>query len=109
MYNLSGSLINTYSSILRLKKAYDIKLHHKTLYKRIYQGIPFKDNIFSLVPLDKKINDINHKSIINEGIKSVTKYKKDGFYNENMQVKPRKIKLINTYLAKNTNKFLLKC
>lgn len=97
VYDLSGSLITTYSSILRLKKAYDIKLHHKTLYKRIYQGIPYKDYIFSLVPIAKNIfNDINRKSIINEGLKSVTKYKSDSFFSEKTQLKPRKIKLINT-------------
>ena len=36
--DLTGKLITTYSSIIRLKKAYGIKSHHKTLYKYIYQG-----------------------------------------------------------------------
>ena len=31
----AGKLINTFNSILRLKKAYNITMHHKTLYKHI--------------------------------------------------------------------------
>ena len=31
-------LINTYSSIIRLKKAYNIASHHNTIYKYISQG-----------------------------------------------------------------------
>jgi group I intron endonuclease len=40
-------LIATFSSIIRLKKAYNIKLHHKTLYKYISMGKLFNGYRFS--------------------------------------------------------------
>lgn len=55
VYDLYGKLIKTYNSILKLKKDYDIKLHHKTLYKRISQGQLFKGHRFSLVPLNEEL------------------------------------------------------
>jgi hypothetical protein len=40
VFDINGNIINTFSSIIRLKKAYGIKLHHKTLYKYISQPLP---------------------------------------------------------------------
>ncbi len=49
VYDLSGCLIKTDPSVSSLKKAYNIKLHHKTLYKRISQNKVFNGNILSFV------------------------------------------------------------
>ena len=38
VYDRAGKKVNTYTSIIRLKKAYGLSMHHKTLYKRISQG-----------------------------------------------------------------------
>jgi len=51
-YNSSGKLINTYSSIIRLKKAYGLTMHHKTLYKYISQGMLFNNHTFSFIILE---------------------------------------------------------
>jgi len=52
VYDVVGNLINTYNSILRLKKAYNITMHHKTLYKQIAAGTLFNGHRFSLTPLN---------------------------------------------------------
>jgi len=52
VYDSLGKLINTFNSIIRLKKHYGIKLHHKTLYKRISEGILFYGHKFSFSPLN---------------------------------------------------------
>lgn len=50
VYNKEGKLVTTYSSIIRLKKAYGITMHHKTLYKRIAEGFVFNNPTFLLSP-----------------------------------------------------------
>jgi len=52
VYDMLGNLINTFSSILRLKKAYNIKIHHKTLYKHIAAGTLFNGLKFSFIHLN---------------------------------------------------------
>ncbi len=95
VYDSLGSLITIYSSIVRFKKDYNIKWHHKTLYKRICQGFTINNHIFSLVPLEKVDNDETYKSKMIKGFKSITKYKNEKFYIKNIELKPKKIKLIN--------------
>jgi group I intron endonuclease len=51
VYDINNNLISTYSSIIRLKKAYGISMHHKTLYKRINEDMLFNNHKFSFVPL----------------------------------------------------------
>jgi hypothetical protein len=53
VYNTEGKLVTTYSSIIRLKKAYGITMHHKTLYKRIAEGFLFNNHTFKLSPLQR--------------------------------------------------------
>lgn len=69
VYDSLGKLVKTFNSIIRLKKHYGITLHHKTLYKRISEGILFNGYKFSLKPLDTSSNT---KSLIitNNPIKS---------------------------------------
>lgn len=50
-FDLNNKLINSYSSISKLKEAYKIKLQHKTLYKRISEGEIFNNHRFSFSPL----------------------------------------------------------
>lgn len=47
VYDSSNKLINTFSSIIRLKTYYGITIHHNTLYKRIENGILFNGHKFS--------------------------------------------------------------
>jgi group I intron endonuclease len=51
VYDLNNKLVNSYHSISKLKEAYKIKLHHKTLYKRISEGEIFNNHRFSFSPL----------------------------------------------------------
>lgn len=50
-FDLNNKLINSYFSISKLKEAYEIKLQHKTLYKRISEGEIFNNHRFSFSPL----------------------------------------------------------
>ena len=52
VYDSNGKLINYYPSIFKLKKAYGLTIHHKTLYKYISQGMLFSNHTFSFLPLD---------------------------------------------------------
>lgn len=52
VYDITGGLITTFDSVIKLKKAYNIKLHHKTLYKHIAAGTLFNGHRFSLTPLN---------------------------------------------------------
>jgi hypothetical protein len=81
VYDISGKLINTYPSIIKFKEAYGIKLHHKTLYKKISQGILINGLKISLAPLQN-----NQSSSIIPSSDSVI----------NQKLKPRKIQLTNT-------------
>ena len=81
MYSTDGKLIETYTSIIRLKKAYGIHMHHKTLYRHISQGKLFNNHISSLIPLT--FSDCSN--LISQTISNT---------NPN---KARKIKLINVF------------
>jgi NUMOD1 domain len=91
VYDTNGKLITTYPSIIRLKEAYHIKLHHKTLYKYIYQGKLFKGHRFSFSPLTTLNSDYSIPNSI--------------IYYENNNLKPRKIQLINIVKPKLSNTF----
>jgi group I intron endonuclease len=66
VYDSSGKLINTYSSIIRLKKAYGLTMHHKTLYKNISQGMLFNNHTFSFIFLVN--SDLPDSSIANSSL-----------------------------------------
>jgi len=61
VYDTNGNLIGTYSSINRLKEAYNIKLHHNTLIKYIAKGKLFDGYRFSFTPLSK--DDFNIQAL----------------------------------------------
>lgn len=69
----NGKLVDTFSSVIRLKKAFNITLHHKTLYKRINEGTDFNGFKFSFSldgPISKpiispKINQAKKIKLIN--------------------------------------------
>lgn len=65
------NLITTYSSIIRVKKAYGIKMHHNTLYKHISAGMLFKGHKFSFTPLNSSNN--NHTIISLANLKKARK------------------------------------
>jgi group I intron endonuclease len=69
VYDSLGKLVNTFNSIIRLKKHYGLKLHHKTLYKRISEGVLFNGHRFSFTPLDSTIT-LNPLPIISNPIKA---------------------------------------
>ena len=50
VFNKLGKLLKTFSSIIRFKEAYGIKLHHKTIYNRISKGILINGIIASFTP-----------------------------------------------------------
>ncbi len=50
-FYLNNKLVNSFPSIIKLKEAYKIKLHHNTLYKRISEGEIFNNHRFSFSPL----------------------------------------------------------
>ena len=52
VYDVYGKFIQRFPSIIALKKAYGLTMHHKTLYKKIAQGEFFNNHKFSLVPLN---------------------------------------------------------
>lgn len=62
VYDSAGQLINTYTSIVRLKKAYGLTMHHKTLYKRISRGLLFENHRFTFTPLDTSDSTIFNNS-----------------------------------------------
>ena len=62
VYDSEGQLINTYTSIIRLKKAYGLTMHHKTLYKRISRGLLFYNHRFTFTPLDTSDSTIFNNS-----------------------------------------------
>jgi hypothetical protein len=63
IYDRLDNLINTCSSILRLKKAYNLKMNHKTLYKHIAAGTLFNGLKFSLIHLNSSSINIPVKNV----------------------------------------------
>lgn len=53
VYDLNNKLVNTYPSVIKFKKAYGVKLHHKTLYKKISQGLLINGLNFSFSQLQE--------------------------------------------------------
>lgn len=54
VYDTEFKLVNTYTSLIKLKKAYGIQMHHKTLYKHIAAGKLFNGHIFSFSIIENK-------------------------------------------------------
>jgi hypothetical protein len=69
VYDLLGNLVNTFNSVVRFKKHYGITLHHKTLYKRISEGILFNGLKFSFTPLNNNTY-LKPISIVKNSVKS---------------------------------------
>ena len=78
VYDKLGKLLNTFSSIIKFKEAYGIKLHHKTIYKKISQGILINGLKVSLSPISSL--DLQATSIVSIA---------------NSKVKARQIQLTN--------------
>lgn len=68
VFDKNGKLVNTFTSVIKLKKAFNITLHHKTLYKRINEGKVFNGFKFSF-SLDAPIFNTISSPKINEAKK----------------------------------------
>jgi hypothetical protein len=66
VYDSDGKLVNSYSSLIRLKKAYGLTMHHNTLYKNISQGMLFNNHAFSFILLEN--SDTPDSSIANTSL-----------------------------------------
>lgn len=78
VYDKLGKLLNTFSSIIKFKEAYGIKFHHKTIYKKISQGILINGLKVSFSPISSL--DLQATSIVSIA---------------NSKVKARQIQLTN--------------
>lgn len=47
VYTIDGKFIESFTSIIKAKKAYQITLHHKTFYKYVDKGLPMNGYIFT--------------------------------------------------------------
>jgi hypothetical protein len=52
VYNLAGSLVNSFASINQFKKEMKVTLHHNTIYKRISKHFLFNNSLASLTLLN---------------------------------------------------------
>lgn len=52
VYTVQGKYIDSFTSIIRAKKAYLITLHHKTFYKFVDKGLPMNGYIFTFKRTD---------------------------------------------------------
>lgn len=71
VYDEYGKFIQKFPSIVTLKKAYGLTMHHKTLYKKITQGVLFNNHKFSFVPLNFPKAQIAGQNSEGEAEKSV--------------------------------------
>lgn len=51
VYTASGEFVEEFSSIIRAKKAYGIKLHHNTFKKKVEKAQLIDGHTFSFIPL----------------------------------------------------------